>query len=91
MKRWEYDISSHSVEQVQAARDKLGLPAEQVEPVMFCDSEGVCFFDKMPNANTQAIVHILNSRGAEGWRLASVAFRTDQMICFWMRKVEEKA
>ncbi len=91
MKKWEYDVTSYSTEQVQAMRNTLGLPAEEAGPVMFCNSEGACFFDKMPNANTQAIVHILNSRGAEGWRLASVAFRTDQMICFWMRKVEEKA
>jgi len=91
MKKWEYDITSHTVEQVHVVRDKLGLPAEEAGPVMFCNSDGVCFFDKMPNANTQAIVHILNSRGAQGWRLASVTFRTDEMICFWMRRVEEKA
>ena len=40
--------------------------------------------------NTQAIQHILNNRGAEGWQLAAVSFRADEMLCFWMREVENR-
>ena len=40
-----------------------------------------------PNPNTKAIQQILNNRGAEGWQLAAVSFRADEMLCFWMREV----
>jgi len=88
MKPWEYDITSYSVEQVLALRDKLGYPAEEERPVMFCTDKGACILDNVPSANTKTLLHILNARGAEGWQLATVTFRSDEMICFWMRKVE---
>lgn len=88
MKKYEYDITSYSTEQVVAVRDKLGGAAQREEPVMFCTDRGACFFDSLPNANTQAIRHILNQRGAEGWKLVSVSFRTDEMVCFWMREAQ---
>ena len=88
MKKWEYDITSYTIEQVLAMRAQLGYPAEEASPVMFCTDQGLCFFDNIPNPNTQAIKSILNGKGAEGWELATVAFRTDEMVCFWKRKVE---
>ena len=69
-------------------RVELGYPPEDERAVMFCTDEGVCFFDNIPNPNIQAILHILNGRGAEGWQLVTVTFRTDEMLCFWKREVE---
>jgi hypothetical protein len=89
MKRWEYDISSYSVDQVLALRDKLGYPAGAERPVMFCTDKGACVLDNVPSANTKALLHNLNARGAEGWQLSTVTFRSDEMICFWMRKAED--
>jgi len=87
MHKYEYDITSYSTEQVLARRSKMGYPPGAKEPVMYCDSEGVCFFDQMPNPNTQAIIEIFNEKGAEGWRLCSVTFRGNDMLCFWVRKM----
>ena len=87
MKKWEYDITSYSIEQVIATREKMGYPEIEDRPVMFCTDQGACFLDNIPNPNTKAIQHILNSRGAEGWQLAAVSFRADEMLCFWMREV----
>jgi hypothetical protein len=88
MNRWEFDITSYSVEQVLATRAKLGYAPEAENPVMFCTDEGLCFFDNIPNPNAKAILHIINSRGAEGWQLVTVVMRTDEMLCFWKRPVE---
>jgi hypothetical protein len=87
MTKWEYDITSYSIEQVLAVRKELGLPADDARPVMFCTDEGACFFDNIPNPNIRAILQILNGRGLEGWELASVRFRAEEMICFWKREV----
>ena len=88
MTTWEYDITSYSIEQVLAMREKLGLPAEEARPVMFCTDQGACFFDNIPNANIQVILDILNSKGAEGWQLVDVNFRDEEMVCFWRREVQ---
>ena len=86
MAKWEYDITSYSIEQVLALREKLGLPADGDRPVMFCTDKGACFFDNVPNANIQIILDMLNSKGAEGWQLVDVSFRADEMVCFWKRE-----
>lgn len=90
MKRWEYDVTSYSIEQVQALRDSLGYAAELQRPVMFCTDKGACVLDNVPNANTKTLLHMLNAHGAEGWQLASVTFRSDEMVCFWMREATAK-
>ncbi len=71
MKKWEYDITSYSIEQVVATRARLGYSSQEERPIMFCTEKGLCFFDNIPNANTKAILHIINGKGAEGWQLAS--------------------
>jgi hypothetical protein len=91
MRKWEYDVTSYSIEQVLAVRDKLGYPQEGSEDrqIMFCTDKGACFFDNIPHPNIQAIVHTLNGRGTQGWQLVSVNMRTDEMICFWKREAED--
>ena len=91
MKRWEYNITSYSIEQVQVLRDRLGYPIEAERPVIFCSDKGACVLDNVPNANTKTLLHILNTQGTEGWQLASVTFRSEEMVCFWMREVVEKS
>ncbi len=70
--------------------EKMGFPVDQERPVMFCTDQGACFLDNIPKPNTKAIQAILNNRGADGWQLAAVSFRADEMLCFWMREVENK-
>ncbi len=89
MKKWEYDITAYSAAQVLAERDKLGVQGEAPESTLFCTEKGVCFFDELPNPNTQAILSLINARGQEGWQMVSVSFRAEEMICFWMREVQQ--
>jgi len=89
MAQWEYDVSSFTIEQVNAVREQLGLATEGAGPVMFCTDQGACVLSNIPNANTRAIVHLLNRKGTEGWQLAAATFRADEMICFWMRKLAD--
>jgi hypothetical protein len=80
MDKWHYRITTHTTADVLGA---LTEPVEEVPPAMFCDDEGVCYFDTGPNPFTQAIERLLDEEGDEGWELVQVAFRPEQMICFW--------
>jgi hypothetical protein len=80
MDKWRYRITTHTTADVLGA---LSEPVEDVPPAMFCDDEGVCYFDAGPNPLTRAIERLLDEVGEEGWELVQVAFRPDQMICFW--------
>lgn len=80
MDKWRYQITIHTTADVLGA---LAEPVEEVPPVMFCDDEGACYFDAGPNPFTQAIERLLDEVGEEGWELVQVAFRPEQMICFW--------
>ena len=80
MDKWRYRITTHASADVLGA---LAEPVEEAPPVMFCDDEGVCYFDAGPNPFTQAIERLLDEMGEEGWELVQVAFRPEQMICFW--------
>ncbi len=88
MKKWQYDITSYSIEQVRAIQAKRQLPTDD-RPVMFCTDKGACFFDNIPNANIQALLHILDTKGAEGWELVSVQFRSEEMVCFWKKSTQQ--
>jgi hypothetical protein len=35
----------------------------------------------------EAIVHILNEKGEQGWELVQIAFREADFICFWRREL----
>ena len=84
MKKYEYAITTHKAEDILAkVSDRV---AEAEPPVVYCDTEGVCFFDDAPNPYTAAIVEILNAQGEQGWALVQVALREQDMICFWRRK-----
>jgi hypothetical protein len=80
MDKWRYRITTHTTADVLGA---LPAPVEEVPPTMFCDDEGACYFDAGPNPFTQAMERLLDGVGEEGWELVHVAFRPEQMICFW--------
>ncbi len=58
--------------------------------MLYCDSQGVCFFDDAPNPYLAAIVEILNAQGEQGWILVQVVPREQDMICFWRRERSEE-
>jgi hypothetical protein len=77
---WRYRITIYEPDDIlQSVPESLG----DVPPAIYCDDEGICYFDKGPNPLTQAIEHLLNETGEEGWELVQINFRPDQMICFW--------
>jgi hypothetical protein len=89
MGEYEYAITVHKADEILAAIPNL--PAEEVDPpVLYCDSQGVCFFDDAPNPYLAAIVEILNAQGEQGWILVQVALREQDMICFWRRERSEE-
>jgi hypothetical protein len=84
MDRWQYRITVHSADEIL---DTLPEVVGQAPPMLFCDDEGACYFDEGPNPYTDAIAALLNEHGEEGWELVQVAFRPQQMICFWKRSL----
>ena len=90
MERWQYDISTCTVEDVFDFRERSGLSGEDTGAgKFFCDSQGQCFFDAMPNAEIVALMAFLNARGDKGWELVQFLYHKDEMICFWKRQVQE--
>jgi hypothetical protein len=53
--------------------------------VVFCDTEGVCFFDETPNPYMKAVIDLLDEMGEDGWELVQVIPREQDLICFWRR------
>lgn len=84
MEQYEYAITTHTADEILVTIPDLSAEAEP--PVVYCDSQGVCFFDDAPNPYTTAIVEILNAQGEQGWILVQVALREQDMICLWRRK-----
>lgn len=88
MDLWEYQITTHPVSEVLEVREELGHPPDPAGPqVVYCDTEGQCFFDEAPNPYVEAIVHILNEKGERGWKLVQIAFREADFICIWRREL----
>ena len=84
MEQYEYAITVHKAEEILARVSDLAMEAKP--PMLYCDSEGVCFFDEAPNPYVAAIVEILNAQGKQGWVLVQVLPRQKDMICFWRRE-----
>lgn len=84
MKRWEHAITTHSADDILG---EMAAPHPEGEPpILFCDGEGKCFFDSSPSPYVDAITHVLDTRGSQGWELVQVVLRTRDMICFWRRE-----
>jgi hypothetical protein len=82
MNNWRYKVTVHEPDDIL---DRLSQTMEVIPPAIYCDDEGACYFDRGPNPFTQAIEHLLNDIGAEGWELVQIMFRPNQMIGFWKR------
>lgn len=86
MSHWQYDISRHSLEEIVQLMERHGYLAQGDESrVLFCDTEGKCFFDESPDPYQQAITDLLNRRGSDGWELVQILFREKEFICFWKK------
>jgi hypothetical protein len=88
MEKYEYSITTYTADEILPTISDLS--AETEPPVVYCDSEGACFFDDAPNPYTAAIIEILNAQGEQGWILVQVALREQDMICFWRRERREE-
>lgn len=60
--------------------------AQEAPSMLFCDAEGVCYFDEAPNPYLAALVDILDEHGSEGWTLVQAVPRQQDLICFWRRE-----
>jgi hypothetical protein len=87
--RWTHDITIYTREDLEAIRERLGLPAAS-EPIAFCDDRGVCFFDEGFDPNARVLASILDERGALGWQLVQIDYGRDRLICVWRRPREGK-
>ncbi len=86
MAQWTYQITTHSREEILEEMENLpGALRDLAAPVIFCDTQGRCFFDDAPNPYVAAITTILNRKGKDGWELVQIAFRERQLICIWRR------
>ena len=83
MKQYEHAITVHKADEILARVPDL--KAETTPPMVYCDSQGQCFFDEAPSPYMTAIVEILNAQGEQGWGLVQIVLREQDMICFWRR------
>jgi len=81
MERWEYDITSHRVDDMMGA-------ADHASRVITCDPEGVCLSRDMPAASRAALRNLFNERGAAGWELVETHYGEErkELACIWKRK-----
>ncbi len=85
MKNWEYDLST------EALAD-LGISAETTEaarPLILCDPRGQCFFHDRRESEIQAVRHLLNRRGTQGWELVQFDGHNGVVHCVWKREVSK--
>jgi hypothetical protein len=79
---YKHTITVHQREEILR---RVGL-AVTPPPVVYCDTEGACFFDEASNPYVQAIIAVLDEMGQEGWQLVQVQPRAQDIICFWCRE-----
>lgn len=74
MKKFEYEITIHSVNEFQ----KLAY---------FCTAGGECRLDELPSDQTGSLKEILDEMGSRGWELIQLSFGNDGMVAFWKREI----
>ncbi len=85
MKKWEYDISTYSIEELKL--ETAPEASETVEDaVVICDPEANCFFSDKFEPEIVLLKHVLNKRGAEGWELVQFHGHKSGFHCFWKRE-----
>ena len=84
MKKWEYDISFHSLEDLGISEEDIEFPAKQV---VSCDMEGHCYFNDVMKTYMDNFRTALNDRGSEGWEMFQLEYHRGSIVCFWKREV----
>jgi hypothetical protein len=86
-KQHEHAITVYKADEILSRIPEPSI--EMAPPMVYCDSEGECFFDEAPNPYLGAIVELLDDRGRQGWVLVQVVPRERDLICFWRRERTE--
>ena len=84
IREFEYRIRVVTAEEILSRLPET--EAASAPDTLFCDAEGVCFFDEAPNPYLGSLEEILNESGGEGWSLVQVIPRQQDLICFWRRE-----
>lgn len=82
MKKCEYDISFHSIEELDISQLEFS-PSQTIA----CDTEGHCFFSDVIKPNMDTFKELLNRRGSEGWELVQIGYHKGSLVCFWKREI----
>ena len=82
MKKWEYDISFHPIDELNISESEF--PSDHS---IACDTEGHCFFSDVIKPNMDVFKELLNSKGAEGWELVQIGYHKGSLACFWKREI----
>jgi hypothetical protein len=72
MKRFEYQITTHSAEFFK-------------ELVYFCSEDGNCAMEQIPSDQIDKLEGLLNEQGASGWELAQASFGKGGLMIFWKK------
>ncbi len=84
MKKWEYDVSYHSFEDLGISREDIDFPEGQT---ISCDMEGHCYFNDVTKSYMDLFRSTLNDKGDEGWELLQLECHRGSLICFWKREI----
>jgi len=85
--RYEHAVTVYDLDDILA---QVASPSAEEPPSMvYCDEEGLCFFDEGPNPYLAAMVGLMNEQGQQGWSLVQFVPRRQELICFWKRKLLE--
>jgi hypothetical protein len=74
MKRFEYEITTHSAEMF-------------THLVYFCTEQGECNLDQVPSDQKKVFEDLLNERGAQGWEVGQTVFGKDGVMIIWKREI----
>jgi hypothetical protein len=84
MKKWEYDITFHSIEELGIPENEVNFPSDQV---IACDSEGHCFYNDVMKVYLDKFRELLNEKGSDGWELIQSGYHRGSLVCFWKREI----
>lgn len=84
MRKWEYDVSFHSLEDLGISEEDVDFPKDQI---ISCDEEGHCYFNDVMKSYVDVFRSALNRKGDEGWELLQLEYHRSSLICFWKREV----
>ena len=74
MRQYEYEITKHAKE-------------DFTHLVYFCNAEGECGIDQVPENQINMLTDMFNRRGAEGWEIVQTLFGRDGIVIFWKREI----